>query len=278
VTARREFGGAIAVCVVGAALVLLALRPDWARVDYHAPAPLPSGSVPVTGQDLLSAVSALALAALACLAAIIATRGVARRAAGAVLAGLGAWIAVLVTEPITAASVIAAAAGSASSGGVTGSGPGGTSAISGNSTTGGGLPVLGTATRVALTSGPWQVAAVAGAVLVVAAGLVAAWHGPRWAVMSGRFDRPGQQATGPQEHQGLQGTQEHQGPQGPQEHQKVPAAPEAEPAPRHPDGDAAALWEALDRGVDLTEPGQDAAAIPAAARGDDPAAARGDDP
>ncbi len=51
-------------------------------MDYAAPKPLPSGSIPVTGQDLLPAASALALAALACLAAIIATRGLARRVAG----------------------------------------------------------------------------------------------------------------------------------------------------------------------------------------------------
>jgi uncharacterized membrane protein (TIGR02234 family) len=243
VTARREFGGAIAVCVLGAALVLLALRQGWARVDYHAPAPLPSGSVPVTGQDLMAAVSALALAALACLAAVIATRGLARRAAGVVMAGLGVWVAVLVTEPIKTASVISAAAGSASPGGFAGSGAGGTSAISGNSTSGNGLPVIGAATKVVLTGGAWEVAALIGAVLLVAAGLAAAWHGPRWPVMSARFDRPSQ-----------------------------PGQPVVHEEPATVDGTNAALWEALDRGDDLTEaeaepePVHDAAA---AVRSDD---------
>src|SRR5207248_11696185 len=50
VTARRQFGAATAACVAGAALVLLALRQGWARVDYTAPRPLPSGSIPVPGQ------------------------------------------------------------------------------------------------------------------------------------------------------------------------------------------------------------------------------------
>jgi uncharacterized membrane protein (TIGR02234 family) len=249
VTARREFGGAIVACTVGAGLVWLALRAGWARVDYHAPAPLPAGSVRVTGQDLLAAPAALAIAALACLAAIIATRGVARRAAGVLMAGLGVWIAVTVSEPVRAASVIAAAAGSGTPGGYAGSVAGGSSAIAGNSSTGGGLPVLGSATKVVLDSGPWRVAAVIGAVLVIAAGLVAAWHGTRWPVMSARFDRP---------------------------------APQEEPQPvseeARQDGDAAELWEALDRGVDLTElteraphhtEGQDASAEAVAAHGDD---------
>ena len=130
-TARRQFGAAIVACVAGAGLVLLALRQGWARVDYTAPKPLPSGSIPVSGQDLLPAVSALALAALACMAAVIATRGVARRVVGVVMAGLGVWIAVLVSEPVHEATVLAAASGQAAAGGFAGSLPGGNSAISG---------------------------------------------------------------------------------------------------------------------------------------------------
>jgi Tryptophan-associated transmembrane protein (Trp_oprn_chp) len=285
VTARREFGGAIAACVVGAGLVLLALRQHWARVDFHAPPPLPSGSVPVTGQGLMPAAAALALAALACLAAIIATRGVLRRAAGVLLAGLGVWIAVMVSEPVRAASVIAAAAGAGSPGGYAGSVAGGNSAIAGNATTGNGLPVLGTATKVALDSAPWRAAAVAGAVLLIAAGLFAAWRGPRWPVMSARFDRPGQPATRPAgppaaapsatAEQALTST-----PGSTEPGSTEPGSTETEQL--HPDGDTAALWEALDRGVDLTdttspgapaEPGAtaspDATAEPVAAGGDE---------
>jgi hypothetical protein len=250
VTARREFGGAIVACVVGAGLVLLALRQHWARVDFHAPAPLPSGSVPVTGQGLMAAAAALALAALACLAAIIATRGGLRRAAGVLMAGLGVWIAVMVSEPVRAASVIAAAAGAGTPGGYAGSVADGNSAIAGNATTGNGLPVLGTATKVALDSAPWRAAALAGAVLVVAAGLFAAWRGPRWPVMSARFDRPGPQATGPAGTAADPTTTTQPSPASTEDStengaQKLPS-----------DGDAAALWEALDRGVDLTDTAQ----------------------
>ena len=63
--------------------------------------------------------------------------------------------------------------------------------------------------------------------------------------------------------------------------QMAPAAPGAttgaaassEPASvaaaQHPDEDAAALWEALDRGVDLTDTGAAAEAVGAPARGEE---------
>jgi hypothetical protein len=276
VTTRRQFGAAIVACVAGSGLVLLALRQGWARVDYTAPRPLPSGSIPVSGQDLLPAASALALAALACMAAVIATRGVARRVAGVAMAGLGAWIAVLASEPVHDASVLAAASGQTAAGGFAGS-PGGNSAISGGVPSGGGLPAIGQASRVVLASGPWRAAVLIGAVAVIAAGLAAAWRGPRWAVMSARFDQPV-----PPRPEG--GPSAQAGPSAPAAGAAAPAslgipgagaaaavsrpvpaaeaqAGEAGPADPgrtgtrapQPDGDAAALWEALDRGVDLTD-------------------------
>ena len=303
-TARRQFGAAIVACVAGAGLVLLALRQGWARVDYTAPRPLPSGSIPVSGQDLLPAASALALTALACMAAVIATRGVARRVAGVVMAGLGAWIAVLVSEPVHDASVLAAASGQAASGGFAGSLPGGNSAISGGVPSGGGLPAIGQASRVVLASGPWRAAALIGAVAVIAAGLAAAWRGPRWAVMSARFDQsvPARPEGGPPAPAGAApaagaappaslavpgagaappasltvpgaGAAATASPGGVGRDSAIPASPPvpaagaqaggpgpADPgraaagtrAPQ-PDDDAAALWEALDRGVDLTD-------------------------
>lgn len=310
---RRQFGAAIAVCVAGAGLVLLALRQGWARVDYAAPKPLPSGSIPVSGQDLLPAVGALALAALGCLAAIIATRGLARRVIGVAMAGLGAWIAVLVSEPVHHATVIAAASGQAAAG-VAGSLPGGNSAISGGAPSGGGLPAIGEASKVVLASGPWRAVAVIGAVAVMAAGLAAAWRGPRWAVMSARFDRTARPArpagdastpapaavpaTGAVPAEGavpasgvVPPTQTALAPETAPARETAAAtraaAPAAgtgqtgEPGPAgpataetgtrapHPDGDAAALWDALDRGVDLTDTaggGAESAAAPVRAR------------
>jgi Tryptophan-associated transmembrane protein (Trp_oprn_chp) len=309
VTARRQFGAAIVACVAGAGLVLLALRQGWARVDYTAPKPLPSGSIPVSGQDLLPAVSALALAALACMAAVIATRGVARRVVGVVMAGLGVWIAVLVSEPVHEATVLAAASGQAAAGGFAGSLPGGNSAISGGVPSGGGLPAIGQASQVVLSSGPSRAAALVGALAVIAAGLAAAWLGPRWAVMSARFDQPARSARAeggppdpaatavPAAGAAARGSRIVPGPgaavPAPQPasaagtaaaapQPPAPVSPDAAPAPQasarasqdvlasdlgpadpgradtrtrapRPDDDAAALWEALDRGVDLTD-------------------------
>jgi Tryptophan-associated transmembrane protein (Trp_oprn_chp) len=333
VTARRQYGATIAACVAGAGLVLLALRQSWARVDYTAPKPLPSGSIPVSGQDLLPAVGALALAALACMAAVIATRGLARRVVGVAMAGLGVWIAVLVSEPVPETTVLAAASGQAAGNGLAGSLAGGNSAISGGGPSGGGLPAIGQASRVVLASGPWRAAALIGAVAVLAAGLAAAWLGPRWAVMSARFDQPARSArpgggapapasgavpasgaaalasrTAPGPGAAVRAPRTVHGPDGavpasqpvsaagaaaasqagvpesqgavrasqagvPASQADVPASrtpapasrdvPAGEPGPAdrgraetrapRPDDDAAALWEALDRGVDLTD-------------------------
>jgi Tryptophan-associated transmembrane protein (Trp_oprn_chp) len=166
--------------------------------------------VPVAG--------ALAVASLASLAAVIATRGLARRLVGVFLAASGALAALLVSVPVSPADVLAAAratpisqAGSATAGGGPGAGGGGVP--------GGGVAGLGTA-HVVLASFPWRPLAVAGALAVLVAGIVVAWRGPRWPAMSGRYSR----ASGDD----------------PQ-----------------PVTDTAALWESLSRGVDPTEqPGQ----------------------
>ena len=87
---RREFALVLLVGAAGAGLVVLALRQPWAQAIFTAPRPLPTQDFSVTGQALIPLASALALAALACLAAVIATRTVARRASGVLLALLGA--------------------------------------------------------------------------------------------------------------------------------------------------------------------------------------------
>ena len=65
-----------------------------------------------------------------------------------------------------------------------------------------------------MAGAPWRAAAVAGAVAIVLAGLATVWRGPRWPVMSARFERPG-------------------------------AAPRAS-------ADSASMWESLSRDVDPT--------------------------
>ena len=155
--------------------------------SYEAPRPLPSQSITVSGQDIVPAAGALALAGLACLAAVIATRGIARRAAGVVLALCGAGTAVAVSGSLGASRVIAAAASKVSSpasvaSGGAGSTTGGTSSPSGAVVTG------GSPAHVVMLGVPWRVAVFAGAAAVVAAGLLTVWRGARWPVMSGRYE------------------------------------------------------------------------------------------
>lgn len=211
---KAEYAFALALGAAGSGLVLLAIRQGWAHVVTKAPAPLPSSAVPVTGQDLAPAAEALAVAALASLAAVIATRALARRIVGAVLVLFGAALAATVGAHLSAASVLAAARGSpVQQGG---------SAIAGDGIPGGagashaGGAGLGFAGHVVMAGFPWRGAALLGAVAVIAAGALVAWRGPRWPVMSARYDRDPSAAASPS-------------------------------------ADAASLWESLSQGVDPTD-------------------------
>jgi uncharacterized membrane protein (TIGR02234 family) len=217
---RRECAFGLALGAVGAAIVLLAARQGWARVLTPAPPPLPAGSVTVTGQDLVPLAGALGLASLATLAAVIATRGLARRLTGALLAAFGVAVTVAVSLPVTTAQVLAAArvstvsqAGSATAGGSGGVTPG---AVPGGTT-----PGVAATGHVTMLTMPWRPAAVLGGLVIVAAGLLVVWRGTRWPAMSSRYTRqPGRER-------------------------------------RAPD-DSASLWEALSRGADPTERAEDA--------------------
>ena len=183
---RREFVLVLLAGAVGAGLVVLAARQAWAHAIFTPPRPLPAQDIAVTGQQLVPLASALALAALACLAAVIATRSVLRRAVGVLLAVLGAAAAAAVLVSLRASAVLAAARASALSG------PLGGSTTSG-SPSGGAVHeiVVAGPGRAIMAGAPWRAAAIAGAVAIVLAGAATAWRGPRWPVMSARFDRPG---------------------------------------------------------------------------------------
>jgi uncharacterized membrane protein (TIGR02234 family) len=216
---RRQFALVLLLGAVGAGLVVLAVRQAWAQAIFTAPKPLPVQNFSVTGQELVPLASALALAALACLAAVIATRSWLRRACGVVLAVLGAGTGAAVTAGVRASAVLSAAKASASSGALGGSTTSGASP--GNTTHP--IVIAGSAGHAIIAGAPWRVLAVIGAVAIVLAGLATVWQGPRWPVMSARFDRPGQQA----------GTGQAGGP----------------PAER---SDSATMWESLSRDIDPT--------------------------
>jgi uncharacterized membrane protein (TIGR02234 family) len=182
----RELAVVLGLTAAGAAVTLVCLRQAWAQVRTTAPAPLPSGSLPVTGQALVPLAAALAVVALAGLVAVVATRGLARRLVGLVLVLAAAVITVLVILPVSAASVLAAAQAAAASqaGSVTGgAGPGQAAPAAAATVT--------AAHQIMLASFPWRWLAAAGALAVLAAGCAIAWRGGRWPAMSSRYDRPG---------------------------------------------------------------------------------------
>jgi uncharacterized membrane protein (TIGR02234 family) len=232
---RRELALLLLLGAAGAGLALLAARQGWARVETAAPRPLPASVTTVTGQALVPAASALALAALAGLAAVLATRRALRRVAAVLVAGLGVGLAVAVGAGISAADVLAAAAAGApgSSGAAAGSGVGSTTAGTGGPAGPAGSPLSGLSGHVVFVAFPWRPIAFAGALAVVAAGVLAAWRAERLPVMSSRFDPPSW-------------------PAGPESAE--PAEPAVPAGGRGYQSDSASMWESLSRGEDPTGP------------------------
>lgn len=186
---RREYAAALLAGAVGAGLILLAVRQHWARAVFTPPKPLSSQVVDVSGADLVPLAGALAVAALAGLAAVVATRGAARRAAGILLALFGAAAGAAVTASVTAAAVVSVAAGhvaSPESAAVTGAAGSTTGGSAGSAA----VVVAGSAGHAVMSGTPWRLAVLAGSLLIFAAGLAAALRGPDWPVMSARYDAP----------------------------------------------------------------------------------------
>ena len=225
----RPFVLTLLLGAAGAGLALLAVRQGWARAVYEAPRPLPSQSITVTGQDLVPAAGALALAGLACLAAVIATRGVVRRSVGVLLALCGAGTAAAASGSLSAARVVAAAAAKVTSSGAVASGGSG-STTGGTSSAGGTVVTGGSSAHVVLLGVPWRVAVFAGAAALIVAGLLTAWQGMRWPVMSGRYERSAQADR----------------PERPRRHAAAPVPPAGMAL------DAAGLWDSISRGDDPT--------------------------
>jgi uncharacterized membrane protein (TIGR02234 family) len=245
---RAELTAVLLLGAVGAGVVFLAMRQGWAQVRTAVPAPLPTSVVTDSGQSLLPYADALVIAALASLAAVLATRRAARRVTGVLLAGLGVALVAAVTAGVSTASALAAAAQSVGPPTGAGAGTAPDSATDGSSAGGANVPnVAGFHSHAVLTAAGWQAMAAAGAVAIIAAGLLVTWRATRLPVMSSRYDSPAAaRAAAP------------------------PPAPAASPAdltslaadPADPadadeadadEGpDSASMWESLSRGEDPT--------------------------
>jgi uncharacterized membrane protein (TIGR02234 family) len=245
---RRELAFLLLLGAAGAGLVLLAARQGWAHVETTEPRPLPDNVAAVTGQTLVPVTGALALAALAGLAAVLATRRTLRRIAGVVLAGFGVGIAVAVSAGISAAAVRAAAA--ASTGAPVGSGVTGSDI---GSTTGGGqgqaagTGVSGFPSHVVFAAFPWRGVAFAGALAIIAAGVLVTWRALELPVMSSRYDAPASASAASVSASASAASV-------PASASKAsapgPAVPAGDRGNRRPD--SAAIWESLSRGEDPT--------------------------
>jgi uncharacterized membrane protein (TIGR02234 family) len=187
---KREYGFALLAGAAGAGLILLAGKQQWAQAVFTQPKPLPPQVVDLSGSDLAPVAGALALAALAGLAAVIATRGVLRRAAGVLLALFGAGAGAAVMTSVSAATVVSVAASqvaspeSAAVSGAVGS-------TTSGSSSGSAFVVSGSTGQAIMTGTPWHVAVLVGALLIFAAGLATVLRAADWPVMSAKYDAPG---------------------------------------------------------------------------------------
>jgi uncharacterized membrane protein (TIGR02234 family) len=240
---RRELMLSLLLGAVGAGIVFLASRQGWAHVRTIPPRPLPASQVTVTGSALVPYVGALALAGLATLAAVLATRGVARRVSGLLLGLIGVGLAA------SAFTVTSAAAISAASSNV-GPATAGAGSVTGGASQPTAVPdVAGAASHVTFTAGGWQALVVVGALAMIAAAVLVVWRADRMAVMSARYDppTPAARATRPGHPEAALGEP---GAPRPSEGRRAGGANLAARAPGP--SDSASIWEALSRGDDPT--------------------------
>ncbi len=230
-SARRALTLTLLLGAAGAGLAFLATRQGWAIVRTAPPRPLPASKMSVTGSAMVPYADALVVAGLACLAAVLATRRIWRRASGLILVGLGAGLAASAFTVSRAAAVAAAAAsvGPASN-------PGAGSVTQGSGSASSPVPdLVGATPHVSMIAVGWQVLVVAGALGMIAAGMIAVCSPARLAVMGGRYDAPGAAV---------------------ETHRRVERGQAAGTEP----ADSASIWEALSRGDDPTSGGRRSAA------------------
>jgi uncharacterized membrane protein (TIGR02234 family) len=170
----RELGAALIAVVIGSAVALLLAGLTWQTITASRPRPAGDVVTHVSGRDLEPAVIGLGVVALAGVVAVLATRGLAKRVVGGLiaLAGIGIiWRAALGVTAVTPARA--------------------------RSLINDGLTGAGIDTSVSPHVSPHPVApilvVVAGLLIAAGGGLVAI-RGAAWTSMSGRYEAPTQAA------------------------------------------------------------------------------------
>lgn len=172
-----EYRLVLLLVALGALLLLVGFGRTWVTATSAQPG-LPRIVVTLTGLDLAPLGGALPLVALAGIAGLVATRGVWRRAVGALLLLAGASGAVLAVRA-----------------GLTLTSPSGEGATV-DRLVGEKLGV--TVADVPITTTSWWLPAALGGVLVALGGLLALLHGSRWPVMGRRYERDRPTTGGPE--------------------------------------------------------------------------------
>ena len=167
-TSRRELLTSVLLCLLGSALVLLAVSRSWVTHRIAAPAPLPSKAFTVAGTHLAPGARALALVGLAGVAAVLATRRLGRIAVGVLLTAAGAGIVAVVARALADPDAAIRRAG----------------------------PFVDVTYAPGQHLGRWPYVALLGAVLVAAGGVLVVVRGRSWASMSAKYDAPAQKPHG----------------------------------------------------------------------------------
>ena len=167
---RAQFAAALALMLLGGGGALLVSGRAWQRIVVARPRPFSDEVVSVSGRTLEPAVAALGVVALAGVVAVLATRGVARRLVGVLLAAVGvatAWRAVAGLQAVSAARA---------------------RSLVTDARTGAGLDP--TVTPQVAVHAVWPVLALVCGLVMVVSGLLVAARGHRWMALSGRYEAP----------------------------------------------------------------------------------------
>jgi len=229
---KRELQLAVLLCLLGAALVLLAGSRPWLVLVQDAQPAFAPRRTPVSGRDLEPGIQGLGFVGLAGVVALSATRRSGRILVGLLLLASGVAVLVLLLPDV------------------------------------GHLPQLlrtrrlgtpGTRAYDRVETGFWPYAALVGGLLLALAGLLVTLRGRRWAALSRRYEVPAARAdTGArsEDRASAQGRGA-----GAAEDRSSASTPVSEPGPdpgsepgSEPGSSPAdrGLWDALDRGEDPT--------------------------